>query len=324
MEATDRVVLELYRSARELPIPEFQARAIALCKTLLRFDSSMWGVGKWRPAKGLAIQSIHLHNQPEELLPAYEEIKDRDRAAIETARHFGQVCNFHFPDLFCGPRDAPVVAHNRRFEIQNLLVTTVGDPSLSSVGFLSLWRAKERDRYSEDEARRGEVLMPHLLEAGTINRLLWLNQVNGSVLAKRGARAVADLHGRLAACDGAFVELLEKEWPDWLPPVLPPRLTESLRCVPGGRFVGMRIVVTAAVVREMLFVTVRDTSAIEVLSPAERSVASLVGSGLSYKEAARRLGVSPATVRNELHSVYMKLGIANKAALAKSLSEVGA
>jgi len=56
------------------------------------------------------------------------------------------------------------------------------------------------------------------------------------------------------------------------------------------------------------------------LTLAERRAALLVADGLTYKEAAQRLSISPATVRNQLHSVYKKLGAVNKAVLSKQLN----
>lgn len=56
--------------------------------------------------------------------------------------------------------------------------------------------------------------------------------------------------------------------------------------------------------------------ALERLSPREREVARLFGSGLTHKAVARRLGSSPSTVRNQLARVYEKLGVSNKTELA--------
>lgn len=322
MEATSRLLLELYRGARELPVPEFQEQSLELLKSALRFDSAMLGVGEVRPDSGLIIQCVHLHNQPQEMLASYEEIKDRDLAAFEAAQRVGRVCNFNCRDMNSGAALADLMAHSNRYDIQNLLVTTVHDKVLSSVGFLSLWRAKERDRYSEVERLLGEHLMPHLLEAATLNRLLWLNQMTESLITKRGTRAIGDNKGELQTCDPEFVALLRKEWPDWTPPILPSPFMESLRRSPEYRFVGNRISASATAVGEMLFLRAQEKSAVESLTPAELTVSSLVADGLSYKHIAKVLGLSPATVRNELHSVYVKLGVNNKVALAQCIREM--
>ncbi|KAB8064478.1 helix-turn-helix domain-containing protein [Janthinobacterium violaceinigrum] len=55
------------------------------------------------------------------------------------------------------------------------------------------------------------------------------------------------------------------------------------------------------------------------LTPAERLVAAMAAEGLPYKSIARELGKSPATVRNQLHAIYQKLGVGNRTALAYKL-----
>jgi DNA-binding CsgD family transcriptional regulator len=45
----------------------------------------------------------------------------------------------------------------------------------------------------------------------------------------------------------------------------------------------------------------------------------LYAQGRSYKEIARLLGLSPATVRTYLRSVYVQLGVRNKIELSGAL-----
>lgn len=63
----------------------------------------------------------------------------------------------------------------------------------------------------------------------------------------------------------------------------------------------------------------RDT-ALAPLSPREAEVARLFGLGLSYKEVARALDASPATVRHHLRQAYAKLGISSKVQMARVVS----
>jgi DNA-binding CsgD family transcriptional regulator len=57
------------------------------------------------------------------------------------------------------------------------------------------------------------------------------------------------------------------------------------------------------------------------LTPAERTVAEMAAAGLTNKEIARRLTVSPHTVAARLHQVFPKLGIGSRAALRTALRE---
>jgi len=43
--------------------------------------------------------------------------------------------------------------------------------------------------------------------------------------------------------------------------------------------------------------------------------------GHSHREVAQTLGISPATVRNPLQKVYLKLGVRSKMALALALQD---
>ena len=48
MNATSRLLLELYQSARESPIREFHERALLLFESVCRFQSAFWGSARYR------------------------------------------------------------------------------------------------------------------------------------------------------------------------------------------------------------------------------------------------------------------------------------
>jgi DNA-binding CsgD family transcriptional regulator len=59
--------------------------------------------------------------------------------------------------------------------------------------------------------------------------------------------------------------------------------------------------------------------ALSFLSAREREVAQLAACGLGDKEIARRLGISPTTVRTHVDHAYRKLGVNNRVALARRI-----
>lgn len=59
----------------------------------------------------------------------------------------------------------------------------------------------------------------------------------------------------------------------------------------------------------------------DALTSAERKVAVLVATGVSYKEVARSLGRSLSTVDHQLRSIRQKLGVSSTARLVHLLSE---
>jgi DNA-binding CsgD family transcriptional regulator len=58
------------------------------------------------------------------------------------------------------------------------------------------------------------------------------------------------------------------------------------------------------------------------LAPAEARVAALVGSGLSPRQAAEKLGISEGTVRTTLKHVFTKVGVSRQSELAVLLTKL--
>ena len=57
------------------------------------------------------------------------------------------------------------------------------------------------------------------------------------------------------------------------------------------------------------------------LTPAEKNVLGLVGTGLSNEEIGERLFVSPATVRTHVYNLFKKLGVRSRVQAALLLSQ---
>lgn len=91
----------------------------------------------------------------------------------------------------------------------------------------------------------------------------------------------------------------------------PERLLESLkRAMEGRRVVDPELALEAL-------------SEPNPLSPREQEALRLAGEGLSAKEVARRLGLSPGTVRNLLSEAYLKLGAKNRLEAWRKAREKG-
>jgi DNA-binding CsgD family transcriptional regulator len=66
-----------------------------------------------------------------------------------------------------------------------------------------------------------------------------------------------------------------------------------------------------------------DSSRIDDLTPQEAQVVRLVASGVTVREAAGRMFLSPKTVEAHLGRAYRKLGVHNRAQLALALARLG-
>ena len=70
-------------------------------------------------------------------------------------------------------------------------------------------------------------------------------------------------------------------------------------------------------------IQMRATDDRPVLSPREREVLELIADGLSAPEIAKRLHVSPATVKTHLQTLYEKLQVSDRAAAVASAMRNG-
>jgi DNA-binding NarL/FixJ family response regulator len=64
----------------------------------------------------------------------------------------------------------------------------------------------------------------------------------------------------------------------------------------------------------------RDPSTLDQLTPRELQIALDLASGLTTREAAAKLYLSPKTIEYHLRSVYRKLGIASRSELAEAFA----
>ena len=61
----------------------------------------------------------------------------------------------------------------------------------------------------------------------------------------------------------------------------------------------------------------RDPSTINQLTPQELQIAGLVAGGLTNRQIAGQLYLSPRTIDYHLHKVFIKLGLASRTELAR-------
>jgi DNA-binding CsgD family transcriptional regulator len=93
------------------------------------------------------------------------------------------------------------------------------------------------------------------------------------------------------------------------------QIDAALRAVAAG------LTVRAAARQRRNFEPLPDEARV-VLTPREIEVLAALGNGLSNKAAARRLGISPYTVKFHVESLFKKLGAASRAeAVAKGLKQ---
>ena len=311
-----KLLLDLYRGASERPFEEFQDFALELVQPALRFESARWGAGNLGP-DGFKPGLVHLHNEPDESVASWEDVLAQDTIVPEVLARPGATVSAHVPSRYAGKDQAGIRDYARKYRHQNILATAFVAQGRGRAEWLSFYRSETDDCFSEPERRACEQLMPHLLQALSINRNLHLDRLRQG---QAGASfAMADPRGMLWYAEPAFLELLAHEWPGWQGPALPRRLAESLATRPMEAFAGRSLRIGVAALGKLLLLKARPRSPVDDLTARELEIARAYGSGLSHREVAAQLNISPETVRHHLRSIFSKLGIGDKAELARFL-----
>ena len=312
----NELLLRLYRLSYELPISAFQDAALGLVRQVLPFDSSMWGTATSTP-QGIDIHTIHLQNQPVEMLAAYEAVKHLDTAAQAVGQQPRNTLGFNADDWFSGRHQGQLRDYGRRFEQANFFITSDANRQTDFVHWITLFRADADARCTEAERALLAALSPHVMQALALNRITHLDRREQPQPRREGS-AISDPRGVIYHADPAFHELLAQEWTGWHGNRLPDALLT--RFLQGhASLAGAATVVTHHVEQGLLFLTARERCRADDLTPREHTVAQLVARGSSHKEIARLLERSPATVRNQIRSVYDKLEVSNVAGLIEAL-----
>lgn len=319
-ETFGKTLLELYRLARTVPLPDFQRQALDAISARFDFDSAWWGMASFPDGQELEVHASLPYRLPASYPSLWDAIKQEDTIAQAVMAAPGTTVNFGRKQLYASPGLASLMA---RFGIVHCLCTVTLLPELNLMCFTSLYRLEGKPAFSENERRYMQLLMPHLTAALTSNWMLHLERAR-AFRAKHGpgsmvgtALAVVDRRGMLYVADQGLSELMRREWPNWSGPLLPEVLMDHLRA--RTPFRGQRLAARFHAVADLWMVDLRASTGTQRLSPREAEIARRFSEGASYKEVAKALDIAPATARHHLREIYRKLEVSDKAELARKL-----
>jgi DNA-binding NarL/FixJ family response regulator len=157
---------------------------------------------------------------------------------------------------------------------------------------------------ASDEATRSRL---SVLVAESGHRLVEPSAPADAILTDGTTTGVAPTSAvALGAAEGEFAGLLPAE-------ATAPQVDAALRAVAAG------LTVRVASEPTPNFGPLPEEASV-LLTPREIEVLAAIGDGLSNKAAARRLGISPHTVKFHIESLFRKLGAGSRAeAVAKGL-----
>jgi DNA-binding CsgD family transcriptional regulator len=312
-----RLLLDLHRAAGEVDAAAFQQQALQRLRGDVPFDSAMWASGAGT-AEGPYFHAIHLHDQPMQMLADYEPLKQHDRlfgeALSQPGKSLRAASATDLPPLF--------QAYCARYGLAQALCTMTMDAQTALITGVSLYRSDPDHRFSDDEAAFIEAVFPHLEACDARCKLAQLGRAALPDGPTAWARAACDEKGLLRCVDEHFSRAVLAEWPQWRGPWLPDAL-RPVR-VQAGIAVGQSSFMRVSQMGELRLVRLRARQPVDELPPRLREVAQLAARGHSHKAIATALNISPATARNQLATLYRRLGVSNRTALAAQVFGTGA
>ncbi|OOG50697.1 helix-turn-helix transcriptional regulator [Polaromonas sp. C04] len=324
MDEFGELLLAIYRGAREIPLQDFQEFALDHVKTIVHFDMARWGVSV-QDSRGVDYHHPCVLNDPPEALQIYAEIRDQDISPRQVLDHPGRAFNYHLTALSSVDRSTSgIFAYARRFRHEHALIVGFKSPDTGLVKSVSLYGAYTNRPFTEVQRTFIQAVVPHLMEAWTINHAVHLEKMRALFGEKAWSMAIADGAGHLLFTEDDFESLLCSEWPASRHLTVPGPLYDAVT----GRdtrswYEGRALVVVATPIKGFLFLRGRRRLPVDSLKPRERQVARQIAQGLTHKEIARQLNIAPATVRNHMQSMLERSHVRNNAELVAQLKSAG-
>lgn len=313
MHPSSRTLLAIYDQSTKGSPHDFQTASLLLLHDCFQFDAAVWGASQHYPNPGMHIMSAHIEGMPRTFLDDYIPLLSHDpimHSLLAGMNHpFVADLQFYYQELNL----TALADFARQYRLHRIM--TFGDrPSPEQPTRWIMLFKDGQSGFTSSQQKRLANLWPHLSQASS------MCEARGLLLRKlvppRSASALLGSCGEIEFADLRFVELLQLEWPGLDISSIAKLVQEQL--LQTRTFRGKCIEIAMAP-ESGTVCQARPTTGIRIMTPRETLVARRFAAGLSHKEVARELGISPHTVRTQLMHVYAKLRLHDKGALANYL-----
>lgn len=309
-------LLDLYTAAVREEVGRFERCFFMLLEGLVSFDAGWTGVATREDNRPVNHNSFVYH-LPESFFREWLRIVDHDPLADLSRLVFGQAAVIDIDHA--GGIDPRFTEWAKRFDLRHLMRICALDNRFGLIGFLSIYRHDPDRPFTAAEVEIMETLIPHLAAAMRINRTMQLFRLGRDAM-QATKRAICDAYGVIHRADDGFAEGIRAEWPDWSGKTLPEPLRRHLQAEPALPFLSSTHRVEISPIAGLFVLELRPRSLVDRLGSRELETIQHFANGASYKEVARRMNISPATVRHHLRSAYKKLGVHDKAQMSRLIA----
>lgn len=310
--ALSEFLIELYKNAQHLPLNSFQHTTLLQLQKLLPFDYAAWGRGT---ADNRLVTDVVMVNNSAPVFPQWSQsvAMNDDCCELLLKRLNSSVM---FDDIRGYRQSFAYNEHWRRHDTAHMLATITAEPADGYISFVSLCNADIARGFQDRHRQFKQLLMPHLSNALRTNR----DATVQNLAEPECGVAMVDATGWVLAHCSSFMGFLKDEWgrrQHRVPTtVLPER--QQAAC-----WLGKTIHLAISPMGNNFLLRARHCSAFARLSSREAQVAELFSSGRSFRDIAQAQNVEPSTTRDQIASIYEKLGINSKDTLIRVFRDGG-
>lgn len=309
-------VTRLNNRAGVLGVQGLAAWSVDALSKLVGFDCAWYG---WAniSANGVVIHAQETVNLPDDFYDFWSTIADQDLLAARILENREQVACY---SRMQKEQTEGMVALSNRYHLDQIATTMQIRPGRTGSFFLSGYRSgKSTKEFSVEEQSFLKCAIDQVSQSmksiaenegnqstdGTVT--IYINE------SGIGLVGIEQMHKKL----GEF-------WPGWNDEFVPIQISQLLD-LPGSHILRDRnlVVETFDVPKNncagLHKLTLRKLRPADLLTVREKEVSQALVAGLSHKEVARYLGVSPFTVRNQINAIYKKLNVDNRASMTVEL-----
>ena len=306
MQSVQDLISRLYRSTQQIDIGHFREWALCELQNFVSFDSAIWSTGH------LSTRTFHTHttlglpkNFPDLLIDNIE-INPITKRLFNKAGEAVDMADVISDDVFYNSE-----IFKRVFEphkIQRILSSIHICKRTGIYTLLSLYRFDRSHKFNNEEKQRHQTILFHLVEAASHACLLSLKTNKEPNMY----HAICDTKGVYHEAEAQFIDLMELcEFGNGVSKY--PFDLSQAEVIVGN------ILIHSEPLGDLFRLSIRESSPIDKLTQREQQVIEGVTQGLSFKQIAKKLELSPSTVSNHLYRIYQKLNINNRSQLADML-----
>ncbi|PLS20978.1 helix-turn-helix transcriptional regulator [Neptunicoccus cionae] len=298
-----QLVFQLTNSAIELPPDAHQKAQINILRNAIPFDAAWWGWSNFGNGRNKLVNT-GLFGLPRSFESAVRAVLHLD-PFVQTGRNlavFGkslEVQSAPLPDEFRKCLEA--------FQITSVLnghCRLQGNTEFNF--FLSLYKRDSNERFSTAETADYRFILRHIEQCLS----LALRAELRSLAPEGGETALISAGGAIVRATSRFQDRLAQE----VSGTAERQAILSDLSFGRAKWTGAQLVLTGAPYKQgLVLVRLAATDVLACLSIEERRVADYLTQGLTMREIAATRGVAHNTVRNQVATIYRKIGVKNRA-----------